>query len=285
MTMRGRSVQVMIDGVPLTGSRDGSRQLNSINPAMIERIEVVSGASNLYGAGATGGLINIITRHAGDESTALSTEAGLRSASHPATDNLTWKITQTASFQRAQFGGFIGVSYSAQGERRDADGQRIGPEIAQTDRQDTRTVDINSRLDWRWGEGRRLAFGLRHYDDQQDSDYGPDYGPNLAALLFPEFEPSRRAVPGLRLSDQPRTRHDSLNLHYHQADLPGHQQLSVQTYWREETARWFPSVAIAAHPLLPPGFPVVLQSQTDIEVKGLRSALQKDFTWVDAPCN
>lgn len=54
MTMRGRSVQVMIDGVPLTGARDGSRQLNSISPTMIERIEVISGATALYGAGASG---------------------------------------------------------------------------------------------------------------------------------------------------------------------------------------------------------------------------------------
>jgi iron complex outermembrane receptor protein len=44
------------------GSRDSSRQLNSISPNMIERVEVVSGASSIYGAGATGGIINIITK-------------------------------------------------------------------------------------------------------------------------------------------------------------------------------------------------------------------------------
>ena len=40
--MRGRNVLVMIDGVSQTGSRDVSRQLNSISPGMIERIEVIS---------------------------------------------------------------------------------------------------------------------------------------------------------------------------------------------------------------------------------------------------
>lgn len=44
-TMRGRQVLVMVDGVALTGSRDVSRQLNSISPSSIEKIEVVSGAS------------------------------------------------------------------------------------------------------------------------------------------------------------------------------------------------------------------------------------------------
>lgn len=62
MTMRGRVVQYMIDGIPQTGSRDGSRQLNSILPSMIDRIEVVSGATSIYGSGATGGIINIITK-------------------------------------------------------------------------------------------------------------------------------------------------------------------------------------------------------------------------------
>ena len=67
MTMRGRVVQYMIDGVPQTGYRDGSRQLNSISPAMIDRIEVVSGASSIYGSGATGGIINIITKSGGED--------------------------------------------------------------------------------------------------------------------------------------------------------------------------------------------------------------------------
>ena len=58
-TMRGRQILVMIDGVPQTGSRDLSRQFNSISPDMIERVEVVSGATSIYGSGATGGIINM----------------------------------------------------------------------------------------------------------------------------------------------------------------------------------------------------------------------------------
>ena len=63
-TMRGRNVLVMIDGVSQTGSRDVARQLNSISPNMIDHIEVVSGATSIYGSGATGGIINIITKRA-----------------------------------------------------------------------------------------------------------------------------------------------------------------------------------------------------------------------------
>ncbi|MCV5264136.1 TonB-dependent receptor plug domain-containing protein, partial [Escherichia coli] len=62
--LRGRAMLVMIDGVSLQSSRPISRQLDAIDPFNIERIEVLSGATSIYGAGATGGVINIITKKA-----------------------------------------------------------------------------------------------------------------------------------------------------------------------------------------------------------------------------
>ena len=64
MNMRGRSMMVMIDGVRLNSSRSDSRQLDSIDPFNIDHIEVISGATSLYGGGSTGGLINIVTKRA-----------------------------------------------------------------------------------------------------------------------------------------------------------------------------------------------------------------------------
>lgn len=60
---RGRDALVLVDGVPLnTPLRDVSRILALLDLNAVERIETVAGASSLYGAGATGGTINIITR-------------------------------------------------------------------------------------------------------------------------------------------------------------------------------------------------------------------------------
>ncbi len=61
-TLRGRSMLVMVDGVPLNTNRDSSRNLANIDPALIERIEVIRGSSAIYGSGATGGIISITTR-------------------------------------------------------------------------------------------------------------------------------------------------------------------------------------------------------------------------------
>lgn len=60
--LRGRDMQVMIDGVSLNSSRAISRYLDSISMENIESIEVLSGASAVYGGGATGGIINIKTK-------------------------------------------------------------------------------------------------------------------------------------------------------------------------------------------------------------------------------
>lgn len=62
MNLRGRSMMVMVDGVRLNSSRSDSRQLDSIDPFNIDRIEVISGATSLYGGGSTGGLVNIVTK-------------------------------------------------------------------------------------------------------------------------------------------------------------------------------------------------------------------------------
>lgn len=60
---RGRDLLVMIDGVPMnTPLRDVSRLLSMLDMNAVERIEVAAGASSLYGAGATGGTVNFITR-------------------------------------------------------------------------------------------------------------------------------------------------------------------------------------------------------------------------------
>jgi vitamin B12 transporter len=57
----------LVDGVRIGSATLGSATLGLINTNSIERIEVVRGPkSNLYGADAIGGVVNIITRDAAD---------------------------------------------------------------------------------------------------------------------------------------------------------------------------------------------------------------------------
>ena len=273
MTMRGRVVQYMIDGVPQTGYRDLSRQLNSISPAMIERIEVVSGASSIYGSGATGGIINIITRRGGDEPLSFETKLGVTSGNNIKSDAMAYEVSQVMNFNQGDVKGTLGASYAKRGEFQDSHGKRIGPEVAQTDRQDTDTLDLNGRVSWKIADGQNLSFGANYFHDEQDSEYGPDYGSNLAVLLQGQT-PSLHAVKGLQLDEQPLTERYGFNTQYENQDFLGH-HLNVEAYYRNEVARFYPSVNGFDHPSLKTF--LVSQSESEMEVLGARVALQKDF--------
>ena len=272
MTMRGRAVQYMIDGVPQTGSRDSSRQLNSISPNSIERIEVVSGASSIYGSGATGGIINIITKRGGQDPISFETKIGMTAGNNFKSDAMAYEASQSVLFNQGALQGAFGASYTTRGEIQDSHGNRIGPEVAQTDRQDTDTLDLNGRLTWIISDEQSLSFGAQYFNDEQDSEYGPDYGPNLAYVKRdPTYTASLAAVKGMQLETQPQTERYSFNTQYENQNVLGH-TLNAEAYYRNEQARWFPSAQAMGG-----GLYLVYQSETDINVYGARVALQKKF--------
>ncbi len=272
MTMRGRVVQYMIDGVPQTGYRDGSRQLNSIQPSMIERIEVVSGATSIYGSGATGGIINIITKRGGQDPISFETKVGVTAGNNFKADAMAYEASQSVLFNQGALQGAFGASYTTRGEIQDSHGNRIGPEVAQTDRQDTDTLDLNGRLTWNISDEQSLSFGAQYFNDEQDSEYGPDYGPDLAYVKRdPTYTASLAAVKGMQLETQPQTERYAFNTQYENQNVLGH-TLNAEAYYRNEQARWFPSAQAMGG-----GLYLVYQSETDIDVYGARVALQKQF--------
>lgn len=59
---------VLMDGLRINSSTAGGVNWNTIDPSIIERIEILRGsASSLYGSDAIGGVINIITRKTGED--------------------------------------------------------------------------------------------------------------------------------------------------------------------------------------------------------------------------
>lgn len=59
-------ILILINGKRINGDTGGQNDLSIINPANIERIEIVKGAaSSLYGSDAIAGVINIITKRTG----------------------------------------------------------------------------------------------------------------------------------------------------------------------------------------------------------------------------
>ena len=66
--MRGRYTRFLSDGLPVFGSQPSGLGLLQIPPMDLSQIEVIKGvASALYGAGALGGVVNLLSRRPGDE--------------------------------------------------------------------------------------------------------------------------------------------------------------------------------------------------------------------------
>lgn len=80
--LRGRPPLILIDGVSMNSARSVSRQFDAIDPFNIERVEVLSGATAIYGGNATGGIINIITKKGKDAEPGLHEGEGYRRARH-----------------------------------------------------------------------------------------------------------------------------------------------------------------------------------------------------------
>ena len=264
-TMRGRNVLVMIDGVSQTGSRDVARQLNSISPNMIDHIEVVSGATSIYGSGATGGIINIITKRADkSEPVSFQTKLGLTSADNFRGDSLAYQVGQTASFSNDKVDGFLGLDYANRGSQFDGNGDRISLSPWQGSTMDTDTIDVNGRLNFNLTDNQSLSFGAQYYKDEQDTEYGPDY-----SYLKTKTQPSYKAIKGWSLDNQPFTERYAFNTQYQNQDFLG-QILNVEAYYRNEKSRFVPY-----------GYSAdgvdVKQSQSNVDYAGIRSTVQSDL--------
>ena len=89
--MRGRYTRFLSDGLPLFGAQVGSFGLLQIPPMDLGRVEVIKGvASSLYGAGAMGGVVNLVSRRPGQ---APERELLVNRSTRGATDGVFWAST------------------------------------------------------------------------------------------------------------------------------------------------------------------------------------------------
>ncbi|WP_416884764.1 TonB-dependent receptor [Marinospirillum sp.] len=229
--LRGRSVQVLIDGVSLNGSRGLSRQFDSIDPFHIERVEVLSGASSLYGGGATGGIINIITRRGEEGEWSARSTASLTTGLN-ASDDADLQLAQSISAGNERFQGYLGIAYQQNGRQYDGRGDEIFPDIAQTDLQDNASLDVMANLGVNLAADQRLDISLQLYRSGYDGRRGV-YFPNLGAA-----EPNLNEAEirnGYRSDRDPSTERRLVNVQYHHRDLLG-QNFYLQAFHREEDA-------------------------------------------------
>lgn len=233
-SFRGRNVAVLIDGVPQSTSRSAMRDFLTIDPAMVERVEVLRGATSLYGEGATGGVINIITRRAADGPVRFVTDVSTRSSLSAFGDGAGGRIAQTASGGRGGVDFVASGAVSRAGGFFDADGDRIPSDPhGQGGVADLRSWDLLGKVGAELG-AQRLELTANYYRAEQETEYAGDPSVNAA-----EGATKARAIPGLDLQDGHGSQNLLLNLDYSRLDLFG-SRVHGQLYYRDYLTRFGP---------------------------------------------
>lgn len=226
-TLRGRTFLTLIDGVPQsTPLRDGRRSLNSIGGEAIEQIEVIRGGTAMYGFGASGGLVNIITKRPEDGEFNLEVGTGLSFSTEHFDDSINWETSLNASGRTGKLDYVFSGSFLRRGGRFDADGDRIpaDPVGAQGGIADSDTANLMLKLGYQLAEDQRLEVSTFYYDMAQDSDFA-----GLSFAGNPATDTKTPAVPGNFNPVDPGTENRNISLKYSHEDLFG-SSVDLQVY-------------------------------------------------------
>jgi iron complex outermembrane receptor protein len=169
-TLRGRKPLYMIDGVPQSNPlRDGGREGNTIDPSVIERVEVLHGANAIHGMGASGGVINLITKKPAaklEQNIRLSTGFQTEDVGESADYGLSYSVSN-----RIGDADFIaGISLRDSGVAYDGHGDIIGADNTQGDTMDSEAWNgfVKGGYDW---DDQRIELMVNRYKVENKNNW------------------------------------------------------------------------------------------------------------------
>lgn len=271
-TLRGRAALVMIDGIPQsTPLRNGAVGMKTLDPSVIERIEVIKGATSMYGNGAAGGIINYITKKSGASGTFnLETSISTRFSAVKFEDSVGEKVTSTASGTLNDFSYVASLGFEENGILRDAEGDALGTHYGLSE---GKTYNYFTKLDYQIDDDKNIGFTYNYYESQQDSDWidingNISKGEKTYAIDDPANRPAKAEPQG------PRGNHN-FQLKYSDAEIFTNTQLDLDAYKQSIENVFYYATRFANPDLGLAGGQSLIKS----EKQGLRATLNSQFEW------
>ncbi|ACE83467.1 TonB-dependent receptor [Cellvibrio japonicus] len=268
-TLRGRKPLYMIDGVPQSNPlRDGGREGNTIDPVVIERVEVLHGANAIHGLGASGGVINLITRRPAnqlEQSLRISTGFQTEDVGESADYGLSYSLSNR--FGDADM--IASISLRDMGVAYDGKGQIIGADNTQGDTMDSQSLNLFLKAGYDLSEQQRIELMVNRYKIENNNNWVSVPG-NVA-----EGIPSS-AVKGEIYGEGASNEVTALSLNYNHDDFLGH-RLRVQGF-SQDFAATYGAEAVPLATFQDPAYgpDLIDQSQNNSEKRGLKITLVKD---------
>lgn len=171
-TLRGRKLLVMVDGIAQsTPLRSGQVGLKSISPNDIERIEVIKGASSIYGNGGDGGFVNYITKkNQSDKAITGNTKVWGTSGLSKTSDAQGFGLYQMLKGNYKKISYYVSGSYEKTGNKYDADGTALLPTYGLDN---TKITSVLGKLSYQITDNQSISFSGNHYKSRQDSPFSP----------------------------------------------------------------------------------------------------------------
>lgn len=171
-SLRGRTPLYLVDGVPQsTPLRDGKRSGFTVDPAFVDRVEVIFGANAIQGVGATGGIINYVTVDAPRNGNWLNRVTGEVSTDGLRENSFHYRLSGLTGRRVGAFDFVVGGAYETHDLFYDGNGRAIGVDNIQGELMDSRSWSLFGKFGFEPAPDQRLEAMVNLFDVEGDGDY------------------------------------------------------------------------------------------------------------------
>lgn len=214
-SLRGRTPLYMVDGIPQTTPlRDGKRSGFTIDPAFVDRVEVIYGANAIQGLGATGGVINYVTARPPANGDWLRRVTAEISTDDFEENGFHYRASALAGRQAGPFDFVVGGAFQRNDLYYDGADRPVVVDPTQGDIMDSRSWSFFSRVGYALDDDQRIELMANLFELKGDGDYEAVPGIALAGIPATSIEGDPAGDP---------TRNDAKNFAatYRHGDLIG----------------------------------------------------------------
>lgn len=184
-SFRGRNPLYAINGVPQhTPLRDGERDGHTVDLDFIDRIEVLHGANAIQGIGATGGIINMVTKSPRRDG-ALTQDVKLSFGNSDTLERDGWssKFSYLVSKRFGSIDAIAGMAAQKRGLFFDANGDAVGLYPTQGDIMDSTSRSFYGKAGIDFSATRRFEVSVNDFRLARDGDFVAIAGSRVTGVL------------------------------------------------------------------------------------------------------
>lgn len=266
VAIRGRQTSIQINGIPVNQDlrQSNCNAMFQISPFAIQQIDVVRGGTALFGAGAPGGIINLITRKA--KSRQMEVDAVVQTSFNTSNwdKSFDYNLYLGAGQDLGAWDYYVGAAYADTGARRTPDGNFVPFRTFES-------LALNGSIGADLLGGELRATGT-YYRETPDREYASD-GTQLFGQRFANIVP----IDSHPQIDEASDRLSTLAISYRHPNVLT-QELNVSVFFQDQRYRQrdnFYDVNFGGNDFF--------ATDTENERIGLRSTLVKRFELAAMP--